>query len=62
MRTRARLLFWSAWCFFLLAVNNVLLVLDKVIWPVEVDLKLWRLGAALLGMALLLFGLIWEDE
>lgn len=61
-RTRARLLFWSAWCFFLLTVNNVLLVLDKVIWPAEVDLKLWRLSAAFIGVALLLFGLIWEDD
>jgi hypothetical protein len=61
-RTRVRLLFWSSWCFFLLTANNVLLVLDKVVWPVETDLKLWRLLAALAGVCLLLFGLIWEEE
>jgi hypothetical protein len=61
-RTRARLLFWSAWCFLLLTANNTLLVLDKVIWPMEVDLRLWRLGTAFIGVALLLYGLIWEDE
>lgn len=61
-RTRSRLLFWSAWCFLLLTVNNVLLVLDKVVWPVEVDLKPWRLAAALAGVLLLLYGLIWEEK
>jgi hypothetical protein len=61
-RTRSRLLFWSAWCFVLLTVSNVLVVLDKVVWPVEVDLKLWRLGTAFIGLALLLYGLIWEEE
>lgn len=61
-RTGARLLFWSAWCFLLLTANNVLLVLDRVIWPVEVDLRLWRLAAAFAGLALLLFGLIWEED
>ena len=60
--TGSRLLFWSAACFLLLTVNNVLLVIDKVVLPVEVDLSLWRLGAALAAVALLLFGLIWEDD
>jgi hypothetical protein len=59
--TRSRLLFWSALCFLLLALNNVLLVLDKVVFPVEVDLSLWRLVAALSAVLLLLFGLIWEE-
>jgi len=59
--TGARLLFWSAWCFLLLTCNNVLLVLDKVVFPVEVDLTYWRLAAALAAVALLLFGLVWEE-
>lgn len=59
--THSRLLFWSAWCFLFLTVNNVLLVLDKVIFPVEVDLSLWRLVAALAAVVLLLIGLIWEE-
>lgn len=60
--TGSRLLFWSALCFLLLTVNNVLLVLDKIVFPVEVDLSLWRLAAALAAVALLLFGLVWEEE
>lgn len=60
--SRSRLLFWSAWCFLMLTANNVLLVLDKVVWPVEVDLMYWRLIAALLAVLLLLFGLIWDED
>lgn len=58
----ARLLFWSALCFAGLSVNNVLLVLDLVIFPVEIDLSMARLVAALVAVLLLLFGLIWEEE
>ena len=60
--TGSRLLFWSALCFLLLTANNVLLVLDKVVLPVEVDLSLWRLAAAFAAVVLLLFGLIWEED
>jgi len=60
--SRARLLFWSALCFAALSVNNVLLVVDKVIFPVEVSLYTWRLVAALAAVLLLLFGLIWEED
>jgi hypothetical protein len=58
----ARLLFWSALCFGALSVNNVLLVLDRVVFPAEVDLSYARLGAALIAVLLLLFGLIWEED
>ena len=58
----ARLLFWSALCFGALSVNNVLLVVDRVFLPVEVDLTMWRLWAALVAVLLLLFGLIWEED
>ena len=58
----ARLLFWSAMCFAALSVNNVLLVLDRVVFPVEVTLALPRLVAALVAVLLLLFGLIWEED
>lgn len=57
-----RLLFWSALCFGALSVNNILLVVDKLVFPVEVSLLAWRLAAALIAVALLLFGLVWEDE
>lgn len=60
--SRARLLFWSALCFACLSVNNVLLVLDRVVWPVEVDLTGWRLAWAFAAVLLLLFGLVWEED
>lgn len=61
LRQRHRLLFWSGLCFVGLTVNNVLLVLDRIVFP-DVDLSTWRLAAALLALLLLLFGLIWESE
>jgi len=60
--TRHRLLFWSALCFAGLSINNVLLVIDKLVFPVEVSLAPLRLVTALVAMLLLLFGLIWEDD
>ena len=57
----SRLLFWSAMCFLLLTINNVLLVLDKIVF-VQRDLSMGRLTAALLAVVLLLFGLIWEED
>jgi hypothetical protein len=57
-----RLLFWSALCFAALSVNNVMLVIDKLLLPTQVDLTLWRLVAALVAVLLLLFGLVWEEE
>lgn len=58
----ARLLFWSALCFGALSVNNVLLVLDRVVFSAAVDLGFARLAAALVAVLLLLFGLIWEED
>ena len=60
-RVRKRLLLWSGVCFFGLAVSNVLVFLDLVIFP-DVDLYRWRLLAAAVSMLLLLYGLIWEGE
>jgi hypothetical protein len=59
-RTRFRLLLWSGLCFGGLLVNNVLLVADTLI-P-SVPMLAWRLGAALVALVLLLFGLIWEEK
>ena len=62
-RTRARLLFWSSICFGFLALNNLLLVLDLVVWPApEVDLRLPRLLMALAAVASLIWGFIWDVE
>jgi hypothetical protein len=59
---RTRLLMWSTLCFFGLAINNVLLVVDLVLVPDAVDLALVRAGTALISVLLLLIGLIWEES
>ncbi|MFZ5894648.1 MAG: DUF5985 family protein [Myxococcota bacterium] len=58
--TQVRLLLWSSLCFAGLALNNVLLFVDRIIVP-EVDLQLLRTSVALAAMCMLLFGLIWES-
>ena len=60
-RSRARLLFWSALCFFGLFLNNALLIIDLRVLP-QVDLALVRLVPALLGAAALVYGLVWDAE
>jgi hypothetical protein len=56
-----RLLFWSALCFVGLALNNILLIVD-VGFIRDVDLSTWRMLPALAGVAVLLYGLIWETR
>ncbi|MFZ5894611.1 MAG: DUF5985 family protein [Myxococcota bacterium] len=58
--TRVRLLLWSSLCFAGLALNNVLLFVDRIAVP-EVELQLLRTSVALMAMCMLLFGLIWES-
>jgi hypothetical protein len=60
-RTRYRLLFWCSLFFSMAALNNVFLVLDKLVLP-DVDLTAYRYGVALLGLLVLLPGLILEQE
>jgi hypothetical protein len=60
-RHRYRLLLWSALCFACLTVNNVLLFIDLVLFP-GIDLRLWRLVAALAGVLFMLYAFLWEAE
>ncbi len=60
-RTGHRLLFWSGLCFTCMTVNNLLLMLDKVVFR-DIDLLPLRLISALIAVALLLYGLIFEKE
>jgi hypothetical protein len=57
--TRVRLVLWSGLCFVGLALNNVVLFIDKVVAP-DIDLSAYRASTGLAGIAVLLFGLIWE--
>jgi hypothetical protein len=61
-RNGARLLLWSALCFVGLSINNVLLFFDFVVFPTQVDLRVYRLFAALAGVLFLLYAFIWETE
>jgi hypothetical protein len=56
-----RLLFWSCLCFAGLTVNNLLLVLDKLVFP-DVDLRLIRHLTALIAVSMLLYALIYEKD
>jgi hypothetical protein len=59
-RQRLRLLLWSGLCFVGLALNNLLLIVDTQIFP-EVDLSMIRAIPAIAGIAVLIYGLIWES-
>lgn len=60
-RTGARLLLWSSLCFLLLGANNLLLVVDLLVFP-TLDLRLGRLLLALAAASVLIFGFIWDLE
>jgi hypothetical protein len=60
-RSRVRLLLWSGLCFAGLAVNNILLFIDVRVVP-DTDLSVVRTLPALLGVALLIYGLVWESR
>jgi hypothetical protein len=60
-RTGHRLLLWSGLCFVGLTLNNVFLLLDKLVFP-NVDLLPFRLGASLSALLLLLYGLIYAKD
>lgn len=60
-RSRARLLLWSALCFALLALNNLLVIVDLVILT-ELTFRLERLVVMLAAVGVLLFGFIWDLE
>ncbi len=60
-RSRARLLLLSSMCFVLLAGNNLMLVLDLLIFT-DLNLRIVRLLFSLAAVAVLLFGFIWDLE
>jgi uncharacterized membrane protein len=58
-RARLPLILWTSLCFIAFAANNVVLFVDLVIVP-RIDLAILRLSLALVGAALLLYGLTTE--
>ena len=61
-RSGMRLLLWSALCFVFLTLNNLLLFFDLAVFPDSIDLRAWRLSAALIGLVFLLYGFIFEAD
>ena len=59
-RVPSALLFWSATCFWLLTANNLLLVLDLLVFLP--DLAIPRLLLSLAAVTTLLFGFIWNGD
>jgi hypothetical protein len=62
IRNRSRMLLWSTICFTLLAVVNLLVIFDLVIYPTAVDLRPERMWLTLVAVGVLLFGFIWREE
>ena len=60
-RTGARLLLWSGLCFACFALNNLMLIVDVRVLP-ERDLSIARTLPSLVGIALLLYGLVWDAK
>jgi hypothetical protein len=59
LASRSRLLAWSAGCFVLLTVNNVLLVADRLIWT-GTEIGLARGATGLAALVVLVAGLVWD--
>jgi hypothetical protein len=56
--SRTPLLLWTGICFALLALSNIVLFIDLVLTPREVDLSLYRTGITAVAHLVLLIGLI----
>lgn len=60
-KSRLPLLFWSALCFTLLAVGNVVLIFDMIVYP-QGDLSLQRNLITVAALAVQLYGLIFNSH
>lgn len=58
---RVRLLLWSGVAFAGFALGNALLVVDTMVVPAT-DLSLHRSLPTLAGLAVLIYGLVWDTE
>lgn len=62
IKTGAPLLWWSAGCFCFLAINNLLVVIDLLVLPTQVDLSLYRQLSSLAAISTLLYGFIQQVD
>lgn len=61
LRSKARLLLWSSMSFVLLAGNNLVLVLDLLVFQ-DTNLRAGRLFLSLAAVCVLIFAFIWDLE
>ena len=60
--SKSRLLLWSALCFGILGLSNLLLFADLVIYPTTVSLIALRNWVTLAAVLVLICGLIFETQ
>lgn len=61
-RSPSPILLWSTACFVLLALSNLVVVIDQVMLGPATSLRPIRLTLTLSAVSVLLFGFIWEAE
>lgn len=61
-RTRTTLLMWSSICFVGFTLNNVLLVVDWVLYRQQIDLAVPRAATAFVSVLALVVGLVWSSK
>lgn len=59
---RTRLLLWTAVAFGFMALNNLLLVVDLVLLPTQVELWWYRQAALAGAIGVLIYAFIWEVD
>lgn len=59
-KSGSRILLWSTLCFVGLALNNIVLVIDLVVFPKALDLSMLRSSLAVAGVGALIYGLIFD--
>lgn len=62
LRTKVRLLLWSALSFAFMALNNLIVFVDIVLLPQVTGFTPFRLGASLAAVSILLYGFVWEGD
>ncbi len=60
-RSGVKLLFWSALCFVGLALNNLFLFLDAIVFP-DINFMPMRNLSTFLALVVLLYGFIWDAD
>ena len=58
---RVNLLFWSGLSFIGFALSNLFLVIDTIMVP-TIDLRFFRSVPVLAGLAVLIYGLVWDTD